>query len=86
MTLALTTLAAYLLGSIPFGVLIARAFGLGDLRAIGSGNIGATTVLRTGHGWLAQLLFAAVLLHLAAALFHAWVRKDGVFSSMAKGD
>lgn len=42
-------------------------------------------VLRTAHGWLAKLLFAAVLLHLAAALFHAWVRKDGVFSSMAKG-
>jgi glycerol-3-phosphate acyltransferase PlsY len=48
MTLALV-LAAYLLGAIPFGVLIARAFGLGDLRAIGSGNIGATNVLRTGH-------------------------------------
>lgn len=42
-------------------------------------------VLRTAHGWLARLLFAAVLLHLAAALFHAWIRKDGVFSSMAKG-
>lgn len=42
-------------------------------------------VLRTAHGWLAGLLFAAVLLHLAAALFHAWIRKDGVFASMAKG-
>lgn len=38
----------YLLGSIPFGLLLARAMGLGDLRAIGSGNIGATNVLRTG--------------------------------------
>jgi acyl phosphate:glycerol-3-phosphate acyltransferase len=38
----------YLLGSIPFGVLITRAAGLGDLRSIGSGNIGATNVLRTG--------------------------------------
>ena len=42
-------LPAYLLGSIPFGLLITRALGLGDLRAIGSGNIGATNVLRTGN-------------------------------------
>lgn len=39
----------YLLGSIPFGVLVTRAMGLGDLRKIGSGNIGATNVLRTGN-------------------------------------
>ena len=49
MTLALTAVLAYLVGSIPFGVLITRALGLGDLRAIGSGNIGATNVLRTGN-------------------------------------
>jgi len=49
MTLALAALLGYLLGSIPFGVLITRALGLGDLRAIGSGNIGATNVLRTGN-------------------------------------
>jgi glycerol-3-phosphate acyltransferase PlsY len=49
MTLALTFVLAYLLGSIPFGLVITRAFGLGDLRAIGSGNIGATNVLRTGN-------------------------------------
>jgi len=41
--------------------------------------------LRDAHGWLARLLFATVLLHLSAALFHAWVRRDGVFSSMARG-
>ena len=42
-------IVAYLFGSIPFGVVIARLFGLGDLRKIGSGNIGATNVLRTGN-------------------------------------
>jgi len=47
--LALVALAAYLLGSVPFGLVMARAFGLGDLRKIGSGNIGATNVLRTGN-------------------------------------
>lgn len=41
--------AGYLAGSIPFGVLVARLFRLGDLRKIGSGNIGATNVLRTGN-------------------------------------
>ena len=40
---------AYLLGSVPFGIVMAKLFGLGDLRQIGSGNIGATNVLRTGH-------------------------------------
>ncbi|MCR9086737.1 MAG: glycerol-3-phosphate 1-O-acyltransferase PlsY [Rhodobacteraceae bacterium] len=44
-----TALLAYLLGSVPFGIVIARLFGLGDLRQIGSGNIGATNVLRTGN-------------------------------------
>ena len=44
---------AYLIGSIPFGLLLTRAFGLGDIRGIGSGNIGATNVLRTGSKRLA---------------------------------
>ena len=47
--LILVAVLAYLLGSVPFGILITRAMGLGDLRAIGSGNIGATNVLRTGN-------------------------------------
>jgi len=45
--------AAYVLGSIPVGLLLARLFGHGDIRAIGSGNIGATNVLRTGNKPLA---------------------------------
>lgn len=47
--LTLAGILGYLLGSVPFGIVITRALGLGDLRAIGSGNIGATNVLRTGH-------------------------------------
>jgi len=47
--LAVTAVLAYLLGAVPFGMVMARLFGLGDLRKIGSGNIGATNVLRTGN-------------------------------------
>jgi acyl phosphate:glycerol-3-phosphate acyltransferase len=46
-------LLGYLVGSIPFGLLLAAAAGKGDIRQIGSGNIGATNVLRTGSKWLA---------------------------------
>lgn len=53
--LALWAALGYLLGSVPFGVVLARAMGLGNLREIGSGNIGATNVLRTGNK-LAALL------------------------------
>ncbi len=53
--LGLIGLAAYLLGSVPFGVVVARVMGLGDLRSIGSGNIGATNVLRTGNRFAAFL-------------------------------
>lgn len=47
--LIVTAVLAYLLGSVPFGIVITRVLGLGDLRQIGSGNIGATNVLRTGN-------------------------------------
>jgi glycerol-3-phosphate acyltransferase PlsY len=50
-------LLGYLLGSIPFGVLLTRFAGAGDLRSIGSGNIGATNVLRTGRKGLAAAAF-----------------------------
>jgi glycerol-3-phosphate acyltransferase PlsY len=53
MTIFALCVVAYLLGSIPFGLLLTRAAGLGDIRAIGSGNIGATNVLRTGNKPLA---------------------------------
>jgi acyl phosphate:glycerol-3-phosphate acyltransferase len=59
---AAALLFGYLMGSIPFGVLLTRAFGAGDLRTIGSGNIGATNVLRTGRKGLAA---ATLLLDLA---------------------
>jgi glycerol-3-phosphate acyltransferase PlsY len=53
MSYVLALVFGYLLGSIPFGLLITRAAGLGDVRKIGSGNIGATNVLRTGNKGLA---------------------------------
>jgi glycerol-3-phosphate acyltransferase PlsY len=45
----------YLLGSIPFAFIVTRAFGLGDIRSVGSGNVGATNVLRTGNRYAAAL-------------------------------
>ncbi|TMM55526.1 glycerol-3-phosphate 1-O-acyltransferase PlsY [Sulfitobacter sabulilitoris] len=53
--LGLWAIVAYLLGSVPFGLILTRAMGLGNLRSIGSGNIGATNVLRTGNKTAAAL-------------------------------
>src|SRR5580765_7846874 len=67
----------YLLGSIPFGLLLTRAAGLGDVRAIGSGNIGATNVLRTGRkGLAAATLMLDVVKGAAAVLLAAWLWPD----------
>jgi acyl phosphate:glycerol-3-phosphate acyltransferase len=72
-------LLAYLLGSVPFGLVITRALGLGDLRAIGSGNIGATNVLRTGNkgAALATLLLDAGKGGIAVLIARALTAEDG---------
>src|SRR6478735_1458714 len=61
----------YLFGSIPFGLLLTRLGGKGDIRDIGSGNIGATNVLRTGSKWLAALTLALDCLKATAAILLA---------------
>ncbi|HEV2559055.1 MAG TPA: glycerol-3-phosphate 1-O-acyltransferase PlsY [Microvirga sp.] len=62
----------YLLGSIPFGVLFTRFAGLGDIRKVGSGNIGATNVLRTGRKGLAAATLLGDALKGTAAVLIAW--------------
>ncbi len=62
MELILYLLFGYVVGSIPFGLLITKKAGLGDIRSIGSGNIGATNVLRTGNKKLAAATLAADML------------------------
>lgn len=78
--LSLLAVAAlsYLLGSVPFGIVITRAMGLGDLRKIGSGNIGATNVLRTGNkpAALATLLLDAGKGGIAVLVARALVGED----------
>ncbi len=79
-------IGGYLLGSIPFGLLIARASGQGDIRKIGSGNIGATNVLRTGRKDIAfiTLLLDAGKAGVAALLFnHFFGSPIGLFAGAA---
>lgn len=74
----------YLLGSVPFGLLLTRAAGLGDVRQIGSGNIGATNVLRTGNRGLAALtLILDALKGTAAVLIAAnWGNEAALFAGV----
>ena len=76
--LALWALLGYLIGSVPFGVVITRAMGLGDVRKIGSGNIGATNVLRTGNkgAALATLLLDGAKGAVAVLLARAFAGED----------
>ncbi|MFN2101097.1 glycerol-3-phosphate 1-O-acyltransferase PlsY [Altererythrobacter sp. MF3-039] len=66
----LAGLLGYFIGSIPFGLLLTKAAGMGDVRNIGSGNIGATNVLRTGNKGLAA---ATLLLDLAKGFLPVWI-------------
>ncbi|WP_028000106.1 glycerol-3-phosphate 1-O-acyltransferase PlsY [Sinorhizobium arboris] len=75
----------YLLGSIPFGLILTRMAGLGDVRKIGSGNIGATNVLRTGNRKLAAttLLLDALKGTAAAAIASIWGVEAGIAAGFA---
>ena len=81
MSWLLAALVGYALGSIPFGYLLARMAGLGDVRAIGSGATGATNVLRTGNKSVAAATLVLDLVKgLAAVLVarHFWTGSEGV--------
>ncbi len=85
-TLGLVAAGGYLLGSIPFGVILTRAAGAGDVRNIGSGNIGATNVLRTGRK---DLALATLLLDAgkgaAALLIARWMFHSEAAGAIAGG-
>ncbi|MEM7569526.1 MAG: glycerol-3-phosphate 1-O-acyltransferase PlsY [Pseudomonadota bacterium] len=71
LTLALAAALGYLLGSIPFGLIISALAGEGDIRKIGSGNIGATNALRTGKKWIAAMTLIGDISKGVAAVFLA---------------
>ncbi len=82
----LSVLGGYLLGSIPFGLVVTRMAGLGDIRQIGSGNIGATNVLRTGRKDLALATLIGDAGKGGAAVLAAWfVTHDQTIACLAGG-
>jgi glycerol-3-phosphate acyltransferase PlsY len=83
--LALALVVGYLLGSIPFGVIFTRIAGLGDIRSIGSGNIGATNVLRTGRKGLAAATLLGDMLKGTAAVLIGWSFGPGAAMIAALG-
>src|SRR5215472_12368167 len=90
--IGIALVGGYLLGAIPFGVLVMRAAGAGDPRAIGSGNIGATNVLRSGRKGLAALTLlgdggkgALAVLIAWLATRHADLQTQAVLTSLAGG-
>src|SRR4029453_5091896 len=90
--IAAAVVGGYLLGSIPFGVIVMKAAGAGDPRAIGSGNIGATNVLRSGKRGLAALTLlgdggkgAVAVLIAWLATRHASAQAQAVLTSVAAG-
>jgi glycerol-3-phosphate acyltransferase PlsY len=86
MNLLLALFGGYLLGSIPFGVLTTRLAGVGDVRSIGSGNIGATNVLRTGRKDLALItLIGDGGKGAAAVLLARWLLHDETAACVAGG-
>jgi acyl phosphate:glycerol-3-phosphate acyltransferase len=84
LTELLYAVLGYCLGSIPFGLLLARAAGLGDVRAIGSGNIGATNVLRMGNKKIAAL---TLLCDVLKGFFPVWLagRFGGEWAAIIAG-
>lgn len=78
-----TLIFGYILGSIPFGLILTRLAGLGDVRSIGSGNIGATNVLRTGNKKLAAATLILDALKGTAAVLIAW--RFGEYAAIAAG-
>lgn len=90
--IAAAVVGGYLLGSIPFGVIATRLGGAGDVRSIGSGNIGATNVLRTGRKDLALITLLGDGGKGAVAVFIAWlltrnagVQAQGLLTALAGG-
>ena len=86
MSLILAAILGYLLGSVPYGLILTKAAGLGDIRAIGSGNIGATNVLRTGNKPLAAATLLLDVLKGAAALLiarWAWGEEAALVAGVA---